>query len=89
MLAFLSDVNTMIYLIFDFSVLSDFHEVRLNGCLSFQRFFVQANTRDVYYQVDAHHLWQMQPDCIIFYKLCDIIWFEPSFHKFLGSMCYF
>ena len=40
MLAFFLDVNTMVYLIFDFSVLSDFYGARLNGCLSFQRFFV-------------------------------------------------
>ena len=32
MLAFLLDINNMVYFIFDFSVLSDFHWARSNSC---------------------------------------------------------
>ena len=40
---------------------------------------------NIYYQVDAHCLWQMQPDCIIYCKLCNIIWSKPLFHSFLEA----
>jgi hypothetical protein len=57
MLTFLSDIDNMIYLILDFSVLSDFYWAKSNRCLFFKGFLVWVNMTDVDYWVDAHGLW--------------------------------